>query len=283
IDNLRYDQWKLIEQKIASLYRTEEEEIFCSILPTATQYARNAIFSGLMPSEIKKVIPRYWVDEDQEEGKNQYEAELLKYQLQSKGYTSSMNYEKIMNLKQGKKIVDHFSDLMNYDLNVLVYNFVDMLSHARTEMNVIRELSYDEKSYRALTTTWFNNSYLMELIKLLSQHRVKLVITTDHGAVRVQNPVKVVGDRNTSSNLRYKQGKNLSYNAKQVFELKDPANGYLPKSNVSSSYIFAGNYDYLVYPNNYHHFVNHYRNTFQHGGISMEEMLIPFAVLSPTS
>ena len=283
IDNLRYDQWKLIEREISTFYRVDREEIFSSILPTATQYARNAMFSGLMPSEIEKLQPDLWVSEEEEGGKNNHEAELCRAQLQRLGLSCSFNYEKINNHRYGRKVVDHFRDLLNYDLNVLVYNFVDMLSHARTEMEMIRELAYDDRSYRSLTRSWFGNSYLLELLRLLSSHDIKLVITTDHGAIRVQNPIKVVGDRRTTTNIRFKQGKNLSYPAARVFEITDPASIYLPRSNVSSTYIFAGNNDYMVYPNNYSHFVNHYRNTFQHGGISMEEMLIPCVTLSPNA
>lgn len=281
IDNLRYDQWKLIENQISDLFRVENEMIYCSILPTATQYARNAMFSGLMPAEIRKLKPEFWVEEEEDKGKNLYEEELLKTQMQRKGLDHTMHYEKINNLKQGKKVVDNFSDLMNYDLNVLVYNFVDMLSHARTEMDVIRELAYDDKSYRALTLTWFNNSYLFDFIRLLSENNVQLVITTDHGAVRVQRPVKVVGDRKTSANLRYKQGRNLSFKKGEVFEIDQPDKVRLPMTNVSTSYIFAGSDDYMVYPNNYNYYVNHYKNTFQHGGISLEEMVIPCAVMLP--
>ncbi|MCF8225829.1 MAG: PglZ domain-containing protein [Bacteroidales bacterium] len=283
IDNLRYDQWKLIEQQINHLFKTESEKMYCSILPTATQYARNSIFSGLMPSEIKRIFPECWVEEDEETGKNLYEEDLLRKQMQRMGIKTSLNYEKVSNHRHGKKIVENFSDLLNYELNVLVYNFVDMLSHARTEMNVIRELSYDDRAYRALTLTWFNNSYLLDLIRQLSEHGIKLVITTDHGAVRVKNPIKVVGDRKTTANLRYKHGRSLSYDKKQVFEISDPEGIYLPRTNVSSSFIFAGNNDFMVYPNNYNHFVNHYRNTFQHGGISMEEMMVPFVVMDPIS
>jgi len=192
-------------------------------------------------------------------------------------------YHKISNLKQGKQLAQNFKSQKGNDLTVLVYNFVDMLSHARTEMEMIRELAYDDRSYRSLTLSWFGNSYLLELLRLLSSHSIKLVITTDHGAIRVQNPIKVVGDRRTTTNIRYKQGKNLSYPASRVFEVTDPSSVYLPRSNVSSTYIFAGNNDYMVYPNNYSQFVSHYRNTFQHGGISMEEMLIPCITLSPNA
>jgi len=281
IDNLRYDQWKIIEQEMSDLFRTDEEDIFLSILPTSTQFARNAMFSGLMPLEIQKRYPRLWIDEAEEGGKNAFEEELCLAQMQRLGIEGSFNYEKISNQRAGKKLVENYQDLLNFDLNILVYNFVDMLSHARTEMEMIRELAFDESSYRSLVHSWFQHSYLYELLKQLNQHDIRLVITTDHGSVRVNNPVKVIGDRQTSVNLRYKQGKNLNYNPKEVYEIHKPETVYLPKANVSSSYIFAMNNDFMVYPNNYNHFVNLYRNTFQHGGISMEEMLIPISILSP--
>jgi CheY-like chemotaxis protein len=281
IDNLRYDQWKIIEQEISGLFRTDEETIFSSILPTTTQYARNAMFAGMMPAEIQKLQPGLWIDENEEGGKNAHEEELCRAQMKRLGVEYSFNYEKISNQRAGKKLVENYRDLLNYDLNVLVYNFVDMLSHLRTEMEMIRELAYDESSYRSLVNTWFQHSYLYELLKQLNGHDIKLVITTDHGAVRVTSPVKVIGDRKTSVNLRYKQGRNLNYNKKEVFDVMHPENIHLPRTNLTTSYIFAMNNDYLVYPNNYNHFVNLYRNTFQHGGISMEEMLIPVSILSP--
>lgn len=281
IDNLRFDQWKIIEQEISGLYRTESEELFCSILPTATQYARNAMFSGLMPSEIQQRYRRLWTEESEEGGKNLHEDELCRLQMERRGVQSSFNYTKVSNARAGKKVLENYKDLLNYDLNVLVYNFVDMLSHARTEMEMIRELAYDESSYRSLTNSWFQHSYLLELLRQLASQPLKVVICTDHGTVRVNNPVKVIGDRQTSVNLRYKQGRNLNYNPKEVFEITRPKEVGLPTSHMTTSYIFAMNNDFMVYPNNYNHFVNHFRNTFQHGGISMEEMLIPLAVLSP--
>lgn len=283
IDNLRYDQWKIIEHEMNDLYRSDEEIIFSSILPTATQYARNAMFAGMMPAEIQRQHPGLWVDENEEGSKNAHEEELFRKQMQRLGVGASFNYEKISNQRAGKKLVENYQDLLNYDLNIVVYNFVDMLSHARTEMEMIRELAYDESSYRSLVHSWFQHSYLLDLLKLLNQHEIKLVITTDHGAVRVNNPVKVIGDRLTSVNLRYKQGRNLNYKQKEVFDVLKPEQVQLPRTNMTSSYIFAMNNDYLVYPNNYNHFVNLYRNTFQHGGISMEEMLIPLSILSPVS
>ncbi len=281
IDNLRYDQWKIIEQEISGLYRTEEEAVFSSILPTATQYARNAMFAGMMPSEIQKKQPAWWVDENEEGGKNAYEEDLCRAQMNRLGIEATFNYEKVSNQRTGKKLVENYHDLLNFDLNVLVYNFVDMLSHMRSEMEMIRELAYDESSYRSLVNTWFQHSYLFELLKQLNSHDLTLVITTDHGAVRVTNPVKVIGDRHTSVNLRYKQGRNLNYNKKEVFEVLNPEQVLLPRTSMTTSYIFAMNNDYLIYPNNFNHFVNLYRNTFQHGGISMEEMLIPISILSP--
>ncbi len=281
IDNLRFDQWKIIEQEISDLFRTEEETIFAGILPAATQYARNAMFAGMMPGEIQKRYPRLWIEENDEGGKNAHEEELCRIQMERMGIKATFNYEKISNQRAGKKLAENYKDLLNYDLNVLVYNFVDMLSHSRTEMEMIRELAFDESSYRSLVHSWFQHSYLYELLKLLKEQDITLVITTDHGAVRVHNPVKVIGDRQTSVNLRYKQGKNLNYNPKEVFEIHKPESILLPKTNISSSYIFAINNDFMVYPNNYNHFVNLYRNTFQHGGISMEELLIPVSILTP--
>ena len=239
------------------------------------------MFAGMMPLEIQERYPRLWVHEHDEGGKNAFEEELCQAQMQRLGIDASLNYQKISNQRAGKRVVENYHDLLNYDLNILVYNFVDMLSHARTEMDVIRELAYDESSYRSLVHSWFQHSYLYELLKQLTGHDIRLIITTDHGSVRVRNPLKVIGDRHSSVNLRYKQGKNLNYNPREVFEVHRPESVFLPKTNVSTTYIFTMNNDFMVYPNNYNHFVNLYRNTFQHGGISMEEMLIPVSILSP--
>ncbi|MBU8891969.1 MAG: PglZ domain-containing protein [Bacteroidales bacterium] len=283
IDNFRYDQWKLIQPLISEYFTVESEELYCSILPTATQYARNAIFAGLMPSEIEKLYPEYWLNDDEEGGKNMKEEELLRAQLKRYGKDYKSFYEKVSRLKTGEKLVENIADLLNNQLNVLVYNYIDMLSHARTEIEMIRELANDEPAYRSLTLSWFKHSPLFTLIKELQQQKVKIVITTDHGTVRVQNPVKVVGDKNTSTNLRYKNGRNLNYNPKEVFEIRNPEKAYLPKSNLSTSYIFALNNDFLAYPNNFNYYVSYYKDSFQHGGVSMEEMIIPFIILSPNN
>jgi CheY-like chemotaxis protein len=281
IDNLRYDQWKILQPLIEEYYTVDTEEIVCCILPTATQYARNAMFAGLMPMEIEKRYPELWVDEEEEGGKNLKEKELLEGQIQRMGLNLRIHYDKVNHSRGGKKLVENTSNLMDFDMAAIIFNFVDILSHARTELEMIKELAYDEPSYRSLTRSWFEHSHLYDFLKELSKLDMKVVLTTDHGTIRVNNPVKVIGDRQTSSNLRYKQGKNLNYKPEEVFEIKNPNQIHLPKSHVSSSFIFATNHDYLVYPNNYNQFVKYYRNTFQHGGVSMEEMLVPLVTLSP--
>jgi len=280
IDNLRFDQWKTICPEIQEYLQLDNEEIFCSILPTSTHYARNAMFAGLMPYEIEKMNPDLWLNEEEEGGKNLHEKELLRRQIARQGMNLNFTYEKVNNLKTGKKLVENFSSFLNKELTIVVYNFVDMLSHARTEFEMIRELANDESAYRSLTLSWFRHSHLLDLIKELGKQAVKIVITTDHGTIRVNNPIKVVGDKKTTTNLRYKQGKNLKYDPKEVFEIKQPSMVHLPKTHVSSSYIIATTDDFFAYPNNYNYYVNYYKNTFQHGGISLEEMLIPVAVLS---
>jgi len=275
IDNLRFDQWKMLQPEFAQRYRVEDEGIYYSILPTATQYARNAIFAGLMPSEIEKMYPDLWKNETDEGSKNMFEKELLKKQLTRNGFDIPFSYNKITNLRAGKKLADNFKQLVNNKLNVIVYNFVDMLSHARTDMEVIKELADDEAAYRSLTKSWFEHSPLLEIFKKIADVGGEVIITTDHGTMRVQTPVKVIGDRNTNTNLRYKTGKNLNYKAKEVFEITKPAEAFLPKINVSSKYIFTLGDGYFVYPNNQNYYTSFYKNSFQHGGISMEEVLIP--------
>lgn len=279
IDNLRFDQWKALQPIIEEYYRVESEELYYSILPTTTQFARNALFAGLMPTEIEKKYPNLWINEDEEGMKNQYEEQLFMELLRRHGKDIRVSYHKILNLTAGRKLVDNLPNLLQNNLNVIVYNFVDMLSHARTEMEIIRELADDEPAYRSLTVSWFEHSPLFDIIKFIASKGINLIITTDHGSVRVKNPVKVIGDRNTNTNLRYKTGKSLNYNKKEVFEIRNPAEIFLPRLNVSSTYIFCRNDDFFAYPNNYNYYVNYYRNTFQHGGISMEEILIPFVRL----
>jgi DNA-binding response OmpR family regulator len=281
IDNLRYDQWKTIQPVIEERFRVKSDDVFYSILPSVTQYSRNAMFSGLMPAEIKRKYPQYWTGEEDEATKNQFEDKLLAENLKRHGKNIKLSYNKVLNLNVGRKLLENLPNLMGNDLNVIVYNFVDMLSHARTEMEIIRELADDEAAYRSLTLSWFEHSPLKDIFDYLADRKADVVITTDHGSVRVNDPVKVLGDRNTTTNLRYKTGKSLQYNAREVFEVRNPEDIYLPRINVSSSYVFCRKNDFFAYPNNYNYYVNYYKNTFQHGGISLEEILIPYIVLSP--
>lgn len=278
IDNFRYDQWRMLSQEIGDMFDIEED-MYMSILPTATQYARNAIFSGLMPLQIARMFPGLWVDEDEEEGKNMNEGPLIKTQIDRYRRHDKFSYNKINDSAGAEKFMQQFSNLKQNDLNVLVINFIDMLSHARTEMKMVRELANNESAYRSITLSWFRHSVLSELFRMLSQTDYNIIITTDHGSIRATKPVKIIGDRNTNTNLRYKLGKNLNYSAKEVFVIKEPDKAQLPSPNLSTSYVFATGDSFFAYPNNYNYYVSYYKDTFQHGGISMEEMLIPLITM----
>ena len=281
IDNFRYDQWKYVQPLVEQNFRVERDDIYYTILPTTTQFARNAMFAGLMPSEIERKYPQYWVNEDEEGYKNQYENELLDEQLRRHGLGIKHTYNKVLNAQYGKRLVDRLPELMRSPLNVIIYNFIDMLSHARTDSDIVRELAEDEKAYRSLTLSWMEHSPLMEMLQALAEKDVNVIITTDHGSVRIDRPVRVKGDRGVSVNLRYKQGRLLDYNPKEVFEIKDPATIFLPRRHVTSPYIFCHENDFFAYPNNYNEYVKYYTSTFQHGGISMEETLVPFIIMRP--
>lgn len=279
VDNFRYDQWKMLAKEIGDMFDIDEN-MYMSILPTATQYARNAIFSGLMPTQIAQMFPELWVDEDEEEGKNLNEAPLIRTQLDRyRRSNTKFSYHKVNDSTGADKLLQQFSQLEDNDLNVVVINFIDMLSHARTESKMVRELANNESAYRSITLSWFRHTVLSDLSKRLAESDYTIVLTTDHGSIRASRPIKIVGDRNTNTNLRYKLGKNLKYNAKEVFAIKEPQKAHLPSPNLSTSYVFATGDTFFAYPNNYNYYVSYYKDTFQHGGISLEEMLIPLVTL----
>lgn len=280
IDNLRYDQWKVIQPIISEHFRFESEDTYFSILPTATQYARNAIFSGLMPLEMEKQHPNIWQNDEDEGGKNMYEEDFLHAHIQRLRKPVKFSYTKVLNYEAGRELDDNMHNILNNPFNAVVYNFVDTLSHARTEMEILKELASDEAAYRSLTVSWFEHSPLFDALKRISGKKVRLVFTTDHGTIRVKTPSKVIGDRNTNTNLRYKTGKNLAFEPRDVMHIRNPHEALLPRQHVSSSFIFAKEDEYFVYQNNYNQFVQYYLNTFQHGGISLEEMIIPFAIFT---
>jgi len=276
LDNLRFDQWKMLEPIFSEFFRIEEEDFFCSILPTSTQYSRNAIFAGMMPGEIAKYYPEWWLNDFEKGGKNMHEHDLLKEQVKRVlRKPLKVDYTKVTNVAKAKEVNDKAMNYLHNDLTVIVYNFIDMLSHARTEMEVLKELAGDEKAYRSLTVSWFKNSILWTAIQKMAEKDINLIVTTDHGTIRVNSAAKVVGDRDTTTNLRYKVGRNLNFDGKDVLDIKDPDRAGLPRPNMSSRFIFAKEDKFFLYPNNYNHYHKYYKNTFQHGGISLEEMICP--------
>ena len=274
LDNFRYDQWRVLAQEMGDQFDIDED-LYFSILPTATQYARNAIFSGLMPDKIAKMFPELWVDEDEEEGKNLNEEPLIRTQLERFRRHDTFSYHKINTSTDAEHLMQQFNSFDRYDLNVVVFNFIDMLSHARTESRMVRELANNESAYRSITLSWFRHSVIADFFRLLAQKDCRVLVTTDHGSIRCTKPVKIVGDRNTNTNLRYKLGKNLGYDSKDLYVIKNPAQALLPSPNLSTSYVFATGDSFFAYPNNYNYYVSYFKDTFQHGGISMEEMIIP--------
>jgi DNA-binding response OmpR family regulator len=279
LDNFRYDQWRMLAQEIGEFFDIDEN-LYFSILPTATQYARNAIFSGLMPNKIAEMFPDLWVDEDEEEGKNLNEEPLIKTQFDRYRRRNTFSYHKINTSSEAEHLMQQMNAMKKNDLNVVVFNFIDMLSHARTESRMVRELANNESAYRSITLSWFRHSVIRDFFRHLAQTDYRVVVTTDHGSIRCTKPVKIIGDRNTNTNLRYKLGKNLSYDSKDLFVIKDPRQALLPSPNISTSYVFATGDAFFAYPNNYNYYVSYYRDTFQHGGISMEEMIVPLVTLT---
>ncbi len=280
IDNFRYDQWKTIQPLLSEWFTIKDEQMYTSLLPTATQYARNAIFAGLSPLQIQEMYPDLWIDEDEEDSKNNNEKALIQTQLDRFRKRYGYSYFKVNESDFCEKITKQFKGLQT-PLNVVVLNFIDMLSHSRTESKMMRELANDEAAYRSLTLSWLRHSPTAEMFRRIASLGYKVVLTTDHGTTRVTNAVQIIGDKNTNTNLRYKVGKALNCQSKNCFEIAKPKQVGLPCPNVSSSYVFCTGDDFFAYPNNFNHYAQFYRNTFQHGGISLEEMLVPIVTLEP--
>jgi CheY-like chemotaxis protein len=282
IDCMRYDQWLEFERLLYPLFNLEKDWHY-SLLPTATPYSRNAIFAGLLPGEIATRYPHYWQHDTGDEGSlNQHEDKLLMEFLQRKHKGGvRLRYDKIVSTEDGQNLAAAASDLAQHDLSALVVNFVDILAHSRSDSSVLKEIAPDERAYRALTRTWFEHSWLYRLFEDLARQDVTLVLTTDHGVVRSLHATKVIGDRETSTSLRYKHGRNLKADDKHAIFVRNPEAYGLPRTGINENYIFAKEDYYFVYPTNYHRYLNQYMDTFQHGGASLEEMILPVVTLRP--
>ena len=280
VDNFRYSQWKTIQPILAEYFTIHDEQLYSAILPTATQYARNAIFAGLMPLQIQKQYPEYWVEEGDEETKNKFEKELVGTMLQRFRRRDEYTYFKINESDFCEKIIRQLRSLRT-PLNIAVVNFIDMLSHSRTDSKMMRELAPDESAYHSLTLSWFKHSPILEFFRQIAALGYEVILTTDHGTIRVTDPVQIVADKNTNTNLRYKVGKSLSFQSRSIFELTRPDKVGLPAPNLSSTYAFCTGTEFFGYPNNFNYYAQYYRDTFQHGGVSMEEMIIPLVHLQP--
>ncbi len=285
IDCLRLDQWLVLEELLHPFY-TIERNYACSILPTATMYARNAIFAGLFPLQIAQHYPQWWKDTGDEQSQNAYERQLLEAYFQRRriGIPGGISYIKIIDPTFGRKIEQELGRHLRYGLIAIVINAVDMIIHSRSEVPILREIVPNEAAYRALTRSWFQHSTLFSMLRTLAATEPKptVIITTDHGSIRCLRPLKAYGDRETTTNLRYKLGRNVrTDHDRAVVRLRDPRQWQLPTSSAVTSMLIAKEDYYFVYPNDYHHYAQRYRDSFQHGGISLEEMIVPVAILEP--
>jgi len=284
IDCLRLDQWLIMERMLSDFY-SMERNYYYSILPTATPYSRNAIFSGLFPADLERRFPEIWKSgEDDESSRNRHEHQLLDDLLSRSGITlkPDSKYVKILDTEFGRQIENNIASYVNSKLTAIVVNFIDMLAHGRSDSPLLKEIAPDESAYRTLTGSWFQHSALFGMLKTLSrQKNVVIYLTTDHGSVRCMRGSKVVGDREASTNLRYKYGRNLRVNDREAVYVKNPEDFRLPRGSVTTTYVMAKEDYYFVYPTDYHKYLNQYRDSFQHGGISLEEMILPIVKLEP--
>ena len=283
IDCMRMDQWRMVEPLLEPYYHMERSQ-YWSMLPTATPYARNAMFAGLWPLDIAKKFPKLWHDgQHDESSRNAHEDKLLAAQLErlDSPAAGSMRYFKISDARDTDSLRRDFSSLGNVRLVAGVYNFLDIMAHGRSQNSILKELAPDEAAFRTLMRTWFEHSSLFEVLKAAARRGATTIVTTDHGSMFSRRATKIRGNRDASSNVRYKFGDNLTVEDKRVMLMKNPADYQLPPNSAIETYAVTTENYYLVYPTNYHEYERLYRDSFQHGGISLEEMICPFAVLRP--
>lgn len=285
IDNFRLDQWVLFQKFLEPEYNINTD-LYCSILPTATQFSRNAIFAGKMPQLIKKETPQYWLDyAEKEESLNGSERELLSFYFSRQWPNKKCSYYKVgLGENSGENYLEKFGGYKDNDLNAVVFSFVDALSHTASVSSVNRKLLGTDASYRSVTLSWLKHDVIKPILDKMAANGYKIILTTDHGTIKAAKPVDVTGTGDINSNMRYKLDKNIvikdKATLKKVLDIGKPANVGLPTRNPSDRFIFATNDDFFVYPNNRNDFVNQFQGSFQHGGISLEEMVLPLVTLT---
>ncbi len=283
IDCMRLDQVRMIEPLLESYYHLDRRT-YWSILPTATPYARNALFAGLYPLDIAEGYPHWWVSDPAHEGsRNAHEADLLGELCHRTGSPAagSNRYFKISDARDADPLHRNLGSLGDTRLVAGVYNFLDIMAHGRSQNRILKELAPDEAAFRSLMRSWFEHSNLFEVMKNLARRDCTVILTTDHGSMLCRRSMQIRGNKDTSSNVRYKFGDNLGVDDDSVMLMKNPMDYRLPTQSTIENYAVTSENHYLVYPTNFHEYERLYRDSFQHGGISLEEMLCPFIVMKP--
>ncbi|MDH4223675.1 MAG: PglZ domain-containing protein, partial [candidate division Zixibacteria bacterium] len=283
VDCMRLDQYLLIEP-VLNEYFSLKREYYYSILPTATPYSRNALFSGLFPGEISQLYPDLWKAGTLDDySRNRYERQLLDILLKKLklSFKTEPKYVKVLDAAEGDNLARKISSYKNSSLLSIVFNFLDILAHGRSESEILKEIAPDEGAFRSLMRSWFLHSSLFEILKYLSRQDCSILLTTDHGSVLGTRGSVAHGKKDTSTNLRYKYGDNLNCEQREAILIKDPKKYKLPTYTMSTTYIIAKEDYYFVYPSKQSEYERQYRNSFQHGGISLEEMILPIVTLRP--
>ena len=281
IDCLRLDQWLVLEPLLAEHFEIERKHYF-SILPSATPYSRNAIFSGFLPVEIEQLHPDLWSRGDEDEASsNRFERQFLEELLERRGVKlqREMRYIKVLEQEEAAEFERRVRDYLHTPLTAMVYNFVDILLHTRQSVEVLKEMLPDEAAFRSVTAAWFKHSSLFRIIQAYGEIGGTVLITSDHGSIIGRRGTKVIGDRQTSTSLRYKHGRNLKCDNRHAIRIKEPVKWGLPQRGVNTEYLLSKEDYFFVYPTNYHKYLEIYRGSFQHGGISLDEMVLPVVTL----